>query len=91
MKTSKLWWIGFGMYLKTEGRELLLRKGSRKLVVDFLDLKRVRIERRFFRGHTLVISLETAHKPIYFRMSKRGAKKAKLWIEAQQTHILGAS
>lgn len=91
MKTSILWFLGFGAFLKSEGRELHIRKGSKKMVIDYLDLKRARTERRMFRGHTLVLSLETSHKPVYFRMSQRQATRAKHWIEAQQTHILGAS
>jgi hypothetical protein len=81
LRTSPLWWLGFGMTLKHENEELFIRKSFRKAFVNDSDLISVRIERRMFRGWTLVI--ETISKPIYFRMSKRQARKAKNFIESR--------
>lgn len=80
--TSKLWWLGFGMKLTFMPNSFKARKGWKMIVISYSDLLSVQVQRRFFRGYTLV--LQTHTKPIYFRMGKRGAFKAQQFILAHK-------
>lgn len=84
LHTSRLWWLGFGLFLKVNAVEqsIIVRKGARSITVYFGDIAGAHTERRFFRGHTLVIN--TKHgKPVYIRTTRRQAIKAIHFINAQ--------
>lgn len=78
-RTNWLWWLGFGLFLKFGPERLSVRKGVKSITVYYGDIAGTHTERRFFRGHTLVIN--TKHgKPVYIRTTKRQAIKAMHFI-----------
>lgn len=83
-KTSMLWWLGFGMRMKFTPVGMTLTKGWKSVTISYSEVRGVHTERRFFRGHTLVVNTFT--KPIRFRMTKRGATKAHTMIQSQMTN-----
>ena len=85
VRTSKLWWLGFGMKLMFFTNEFTVRKGWKQRTFLYSAVHYVTIDRRFFRGTTLVIRCNY-EKPVYFKMTKRQARKAKQYIDAQITH-----
>lgn len=78
LRTSFLWWLGFGFFLNFENGVIRVKKGYRSVSMRRSDIKGVRVERRFFRGHTLVI--ETLAKPIYFRGTSGQVSDAQAFI-----------
>lgn len=80
-RTSRLWFLGFGMKIKFLYGVMSLRKGWKMVTISYNDVRGVHTERRFFRGHTLVVNTHT--KPVRFRMTKRQAIQAMHFIQAQ--------
>lgn len=84
-RTSKLWFLGFGMKIITLPQSVHLKKGHRSITVNVNDIAGVHTERRFFRGHTLIVNIQYG-KPLRFRMTKRQAQKAQLLIASHVAH-----
>lgn len=60
--------------VKVEDGMVTVKRSSRKVKTQRGMIRGVRVERRFFRGHVLVV--ETTAKTMYFRQSKRACEGA---------------
>jgi len=60
--------------VKLEDSILTIVRAGKKVTLAMNEIKAVRVERRAFRGHVLVV--ETYNKPLYFKQSEGAVEEA---------------
>lgn len=86
IRTSKLWFLGFGVKLIFTSQQFSLKKGHKQVSVPYSLFLYATVERRFFRGTTLVVHAHNM-KTTRFRMTKRQAVKVSHLINANANHL----